>query len=76
MTTPEAEVRSERKQIEAAIERLLAGAPLRSNGDLTVIQLALEADVKRWKLTHREQLEKTNRELREEIEVLRATVSC
>jgi hypothetical protein len=36
----------------AAIERLLAGTPLRSTGELTVVQLAAEADVKRWKLTH------------------------
>ncbi|MFD6694983.1 hypothetical protein [Micromonospora aurantiaca (nom. illeg.)] len=89
----------------AATERLLAGVPLRSNGGLTVVQLAVEADVKRWTLTHRhvdlmhifqaraktlgtssrvrcpwrervEELEKANRELREEIEDLRATVSC
>jgi hypothetical protein len=42
----------ERKEIQAAIERLLAGIPLRSTGELTVVQLAAEAGVKRWKLTH------------------------
>jgi predicted RNase H-like nuclease (RuvC/YqgF family) len=53
MTRPEAEHRGERQQIETAIERLLSGTPLRSTGDLTIVQLAIEADVKRWKLTHR-----------------------
>ena len=42
----------ERKEIQAAIDRLLAGTPLRSTGELTVVQLAAEAGVKRWKLTH------------------------
>jgi uncharacterized protein YlxW (UPF0749 family) len=42
----------ERKEIEAAIQRLLEGTPLRSTGELTVVQLAAEAGVKRWKLTH------------------------
>lgn len=42
----------ERKEIEAAIQRLLDGTPLRSTGELTVVQLAAEAGVKRWKLTH------------------------
>jgi hypothetical protein len=35
----------ERKEIQAAIERLLAGIPLRSTGELTVVQLAAEAGV-------------------------------
>jgi uncharacterized protein YlxW (UPF0749 family) len=42
----------ERKEIQAAIERMIAGTPLRSTGELTVVQLAAEAGVKRWKLTH------------------------
>lgn len=42
----------ERKEIQAAIDRLLAGTPLRSTGELTVVQLAAESGVKRWKLTH------------------------
>ena len=44
---------SERDLIRAAIDRLLAGTPLRSDGALTVISLATEADVKRHVLTHR-----------------------
>ncbi|SOD83048.1 hypothetical protein [Streptomyces sp. Ag109_G2-15] len=41
-----------RREIIAAINRLLAGTPHRSNGRLNVSQLAIEADVKRWHLTH------------------------
>ena|SRR5713101_5604898 len=44
---------SERDLIRAAIDRLLAGTPLRSDGALTVVSLATEADVKRHVLTHR-----------------------
>lgn len=44
---------SERSQIRAAMDRLLAGTPLRSDGALTVVSLAVEADVKRHLLTHR-----------------------
>ena len=43
----------ERDQIHAAMDRLLAGTPLRSDGALTVVSLAVEADVKRHVLTHR-----------------------
>ncbi|WP_054811808.1 hypothetical protein [Nocardia arizonensis] len=43
----------QRGQIRAAIDRLLAGTPLRSDGALTVVALAAEADVKRHVLTHR-----------------------
>jgi hypothetical protein len=43
----------ERGQIRAAMGRLLAGTPLRSDGALTVVSLAIEADVKRHVLTHR-----------------------
>jgi hypothetical protein len=43
----------ERDAIRAAIDRLLAGTPLRSDGALTVVSLAAEADVKRHVLTHR-----------------------
>ena len=43
----------ERGQISAAMDRLLAGTPLRSDGALTVVSLAVEADVKRHVLTHR-----------------------
>ncbi|MGD0606599.1 MAG: hypothetical protein ABSA53_23825 [Streptosporangiaceae bacterium] len=41
-----------RKKILAATERLLAGTPLRSTGRLSVSQLAVEAGVARWRLTH------------------------
>jgi len=44
---------NERKNIRAAMNRLLAGTPLRSDGALTVLALAAEADVKRHVLTHR-----------------------
>lgn len=43
----------ERDLIRAAMDRLLAGTPLRSDGALTVVSLAVEADVKRHVLTHR-----------------------
>jgi hypothetical protein len=42
-----------RAPIGAAADRLLAGTPLRSTGQLTVVQLAAQADVKRWLLTHK-----------------------
>lgn len=35
------------------MERLLGGTPLRSDGKLTVVSLAVEADVKRHALTHK-----------------------
>ncbi|MFE6164941.1 hypothetical protein ACFQ7F_39205 [Streptomyces sp. NPDC056486] len=41
-----------RRSIIAAMNRLFAGTPQRSNGRLNVTQLAVEADVKRWHLTH------------------------
>ena len=37
----------ERAQIRAAMDRMLAGTPERSNGALTVVALALEAGVPR-----------------------------
>nr|WP_228867311.1 hypothetical protein [Streptomyces halstedii] len=43
----------ERENIRASMDRLLAGTPLRSDGALTVLALAAEADVKRHVLTHR-----------------------
>lgn len=43
----------ERPQIEAAMDRLLAGTPLRSDGKLTIVSLAAEADVRRHVLTHK-----------------------
>ena len=43
----------ERLAIRAAMDRLLAGQPLRTAGGLTIVGLAQEADVKRHVLTHR-----------------------
>lgn len=41
-----------RRAILAAMNRLFTGTPQRSNGRLNVSQLAIEADLKRWHLTH------------------------
>ncbi len=41
-----------RRTIRDAMERLLEGKPIRSDGKLTVKSLAAEAGVKRWVLTH------------------------
>jgi predicted nuclease with TOPRIM domain len=38
--------------IRDAMERLLEGRPIRSDGKLTIKSLAAEAGVKRWVLTH------------------------
>jgi hypothetical protein len=43
----------DRAAIQAAADRLLAGLPLRSTGELTIVQLAHEAGLKRWLLTHK-----------------------
>ncbi len=43
----------EREAITAAMQRLLAGRPLRSSGDLTIVALADEAGLRRNKLTHK-----------------------
>jgi hypothetical protein len=43
----------ERDAIEAAMARLLAGTPIRSSGTLTIMTLAIEAGLKRNKLTHK-----------------------
>lgn len=50
VATTEAE---ERRAIRDAMERLIAGKPLHSDGKLTIKSLAEEARVKRWLLTHR-----------------------
>ncbi|WP_045743770.1 hypothetical protein [Actinoplanes rectilineatus] len=44
---------ADRDAIRAAIDRLLAGTPLRSDGSLTIVALADEANIKRRLLTHR-----------------------
>jgi hypothetical protein len=43
----------ERAEIEAAMDRVLDGTSLRSDGKLTVVSLAVEAGVKRHVLTHK-----------------------
>jgi len=43
----------ERNQIRAAMDRILSGTAERSNGALTIVALALEADVPRNALTQR-----------------------
>jgi hypothetical protein len=40
-------------ELRAAADRLIAGAPLRSTGKLTIRDLAAEAGIKRWILTHK-----------------------
>ncbi len=50
MTTP---APGEREQIRAAMDRILAGTPERSDGALTVVALAIEAGVPRNALTQR-----------------------
>lgn len=53
MTTPATTEKDPiRKKIHAAMDRLLTGKPLRSTGRLSVSQLAVEAGVARWRLTH------------------------
>ncbi|CAN5733933.1 hypothetical protein BH09ACT7_BH09ACT7_45620 [soil metagenome] len=44
---------AERVEINAAMQRLFDGTPKRSTGALSILQLAAEADVKRWVLTHK-----------------------
>ncbi len=48
-----AEVAMERQRIRDAMDRLIAGSPVYSDGKLTVKSLAEEAQVKRWLLTHK-----------------------
>jgi hypothetical protein len=43
----------ERKAITTAMQRLFAGKPLRSSGELTIVALAAEAGLKLNKLTHK-----------------------
>lgn len=45
---PQHETDSQRVEILAAADRLLAGTPTRSTGNLSVVQLAAEANVKYW----------------------------
>lgn len=45
---PTTETDPQRAAILAAADRLLAGTPRRSTGNLSVVQLAVEADLKYW----------------------------
>jgi hypothetical protein len=49
---PPAETDPIRRRNLSAMDRLLAGKPRRSTGRLNVSQLAIEAAVPRWHLTH------------------------
>lgn len=49
---PEAHDDPTRRSIIAAMDRLLAGKPQRSTGGLNITQLANEAGLARWHLTH------------------------
>ncbi|MET8249512.1 hypothetical protein ABZV31_37200 [Streptomyces sp. NPDC005202] len=49
----ESEDAAEVRAITDAMVRLLAGAPLRSDGKLTIVSLAAEAGLRRNKLTHK-----------------------
>lgn len=53
--------KDERSRIRAAMDRLLTGQPTRSNGSLTALALAAEADV------HRMALHKRHADLKEEF---------
>jgi septal ring factor EnvC (AmiA/AmiB activator) len=48
-----APAQDEREQIRTAMDRILSGAPGRSNGALTIVALAIEAGVPRNALTQR-----------------------
>ncbi|MDO0930426.1 hypothetical protein QQY66_01445 [Streptomyces sp. DG2A-72] len=52
-TTAAAQEKAEIRAITDAMIRLLAGAPLRSDGKLTIKSLAAEAGLRRNKLTHK-----------------------
>lgn len=47
-TWPHRESEPQRVAILAAADRLLTGTPDRSTGNLSVVQLAIEADIKYW----------------------------
>ncbi|HZN77945.1 MAG TPA: hypothetical protein VFC00_40560 [Micromonosporaceae bacterium] len=50
---PTSETDPQRKAILAAADRLLAGTPRFSSGNLSVVQLAIEAQVKYWVIAQR-----------------------
>ncbi|WP_158854313.1 hypothetical protein [Saccharothrix deserti] len=47
-TWPHTETDLQRQALLAAADRLLAGTPLHSTGRLSIVQLAIEAEVKYW----------------------------
>ena len=50
---PHHETNPQRIAILNAADRLLAGTPKRSTGNLSVVQLAIEANVKCWVVTQK-----------------------
>jgi hypothetical protein len=52
MTSPSDDADDMRRAIREAMDRLIDGRPLYSDGKLTIKALAEEARVKRWLLTH------------------------
>jgi hypothetical protein len=65
-TTPETD--PQRVAILAAADRLLAGTPRHSTGNLSVVQLAVEAQVKYWLVAQR------HTDLRDHFQALARTV--
>jgi len=66
---PTRETDAQRIAILDAADRLLAGAPRRSTGNLSVVQLAVEADLKYWIIAQK------HTDLREHFQRLAATAS-
>lgn len=52
MTKSDNDGEAVRRTVRDAMERLITGSPIRSDGKLTIKSLAVEAGVKRWVLTH------------------------
>ena len=52
MTKSDNDSEAVRRTVRDAMERLITGSPIRSDGKLTIKSLAVEAGVKRWVLTH------------------------
>ncbi|KOV62930.1 hypothetical protein ADL00_23505 [Streptomyces sp. AS58] len=89
--TPQPQPNDERTRIREAMDRLLAGQPTVSDGSLTVVALAVEADVHRMALFKRHadlknefyervrnetrQVPETEKRLRETVAKLKKTVA-
>lgn len=85
------EHQDERVRIREAIDRLLAGQPIASNGSLTIVALATEADVHRMALlkrhvdlknefyervrTETQQIPESEKRLRETVTKLKKTIA-